>query len=94
MRVATRQARSAFQALGSLVEREATRPLCGELKWLAAKLGQARDSEVLFGRLSSHLAAVPRILVIGPVEARLNDRFTAELGRAPAGELKALDGQR
>jgi len=36
MRVATRRARSALQAFGGIIERDATRPLCAELKWLAA----------------------------------------------------------
>lgn len=94
MRVATRRARSAFQAFGSIVDREATRPMCGELKWLAAELGQARDTEVLFGQLSSDLAAVPRILVVGPVGARIDGHFTAEVDRAAATVLKTLDGQR
>ena len=40
MRVATRRARSALQAFGEIIERERTRPLCEELKWLAAELGQ------------------------------------------------------
>jgi CHAD domain-containing protein len=43
MRVATRRARSALQAFGTIIDRDATRPLCAELKWLAAALGQARD---------------------------------------------------
>ncbi len=44
MRVATRRARSALEAFGGIIDRETTRPLCAELKWLAAMLGQARDS--------------------------------------------------
>jgi len=59
MRIATRRARSTLQAFGRVVEREATRPLCAELKWLAAVLGQARDAEVLQDRLASDLAAIP-----------------------------------
>ena len=39
MRVATRRARSALQAFGEIVDRERTRPLCDELKWLATVLG-------------------------------------------------------
>ena len=59
MRVASRRARSALQAFGSIIDREATRPLCAELKWLAATLGQARDSEVMRDRLTADLAAIP-----------------------------------
>ena len=51
MRVATRRARSVLQAFGGVINRDTTRPLCAELRWLAAELGQARDAEVLLARL-------------------------------------------
>lgn len=94
MRVATRRARSALQAFGSIIDREATRPLCAELKWLAATLGQARDGEVMLDRLTADLAAIPPTLVIGPVEARITSHFTAELAQAGKTALAALDGPR
>ena len=94
MRVATRRARSALQAFGSIIDRDATRPLCAELKWLAAALGPARDGEVLLARLTADLAAIPPALVAGPAEARITDRFTAELAQAGRSALAALDGQR
>ena len=94
MRVATRRARSALQAFGGIIEREATRPLCAELKWLAAALGPARDGEVLLARLTGELAAIPPALVAGPVQARITDCFTAGLAQAGQTALAALDGQR
>ena len=94
MRVATRRARSALQAFGGIIEREATRPLCAELKWLAAALGPARDGEVLLARLTADLAATPPALVAGPVQARITDCFTAGLAQAGQTALAALDGQR
>ena len=94
MRVATRRARSALQAFGQIIEREATRPLCDELKWLAAELGQARDGEVLLARLTAGLSALPPALVAGPVGDRLTGYFTAELARAGQAALRALDGRR
>jgi len=94
MRVATRRARSAMQAFGSIIDREATRPLCAELKWLAATLGQARDSEVMLHRLTADLTAIPPTLVTGPVEARITAHFTAELAQAGKTALAALDGRR
>jgi len=94
MRVASRRARSALQAFGTIIEREATRPLCAELKWLAAALGPARDTEVLLARLTADLAAVPAALVAGPVQARITAHFTAELAQAGQTALRALDGQR
>jgi CHAD domain-containing protein len=94
MRVATRRARSALQAFGGVIDRDMTRPLCAELKWLAAELGQARDTEVLLARLTAELAAIPAALVVGPVQARITAHFTAELTQARRAALNALDGQR
>ena len=94
MRVATRRARSALQAFGGVIDRDTTRPLCAELKWLAAELGQARDTEVLLARLTADLAAIPAALVVGPVQARITAHFTAELTQARRAAVNALDGQR
>ncbi len=94
MRVATRRERSALQAFGGMIERDVTRPLCAELKWLAAALGQARDTEVLLARLIAELAAISPALVTGPVQARITAHFTAELAQARQTALAALDGQR
>jgi CHAD domain-containing protein len=94
MRVATRRARSALQAFGSIIDKEATRPLREELKWLALTLGQARDTEVMLDRLRTGLADIPAALVAGPVEARITAHFTAELAQAGKTAVAALDGRR
>ena len=94
MRVASRRARSALQAFRDIIDRETTRPLCEELKWLAVTLGQARDTEVMLDRLNATLAAIPPALVVGPVEARVTGHFTAELARAGRIAVAALDGRR
>ena len=94
MRVATRRARSALQAFGTIIDREATRPLCAELKWLAGALGAARDGEVMLARLTADLAVIPPALVAGPVQDRITGRFTAGLAQAAQTALAALDGQR
>jgi CHAD domain-containing protein len=94
MRVATRRARSAMQAFGSIIDREATGPLCEELRWLGVTLGQARDTEVMLDRLKACLAGIPPALVAGPVEVRVTAHFTAELARAGKTAVAALDGRR
>src|ERR1700722_11404473 len=94
MRVATRRTRSALQAFGRIIDREGTRPLGDELKWLAAALGQARDTEVMRDLLEASLAGIPPALVVGPVEARIAAHFTAELARASKAAVAALDGRR
>ena len=94
LRVATRRTRSALQAFGRIIDREATGPLSDELKWLAAALGQARDTEVMRDLLEASLAGIPPALVVGPVEARIAAYFTAELARAGEAAVAALDGRR
>jgi CHAD domain-containing protein len=94
MRVASRRARSVLQAFGTIIDRETTRPVCAQLKWLAATLGQARDTEVLQARLTADLAAVSPALVIGPVQARITAHFAAQLTQARQTALDTLDGQR
>ncbi|MCK7626898.1 CYTH and CHAD domain-containing protein [Streptomyces sp. RS10V-4] len=94
MRVATRRLRSAFRSYGAVLDRAATDPLGGELRWLAAELGAGRDQEVLAGRLTSALAGVDRPLRMGPVAGRL--RAWSARSRAGARDrvLGALDGPR
>jgi CHAD domain-containing protein len=94
MRVATRRARSVLQAFGQVIDREVTRPLGEELRWLAAGLGRPRDSEVLQARLTAGLAAIPAALVVGPVQARISAHFTTEYAQAREAALQALDGRR
>jgi CHAD domain-containing protein len=94
MRVAARRARSTLQAFGAVVDREATRPLTEELRWLGITLGQARDCEVMRDRLTGELTAIAPALVTGPVAERLATHFAAELDQAGKVSLAALDGPR
>ncbi len=55
MRVAARRLRSGLKVFGPLLEADRTTPLRGELAWLAAVLGEARDGEVLRDRLLNDL---------------------------------------
>ncbi|MEU0075675.1 CYTH and CHAD domain-containing protein [Streptomyces sp. NPDC006332] len=71
MRVACRRLRSVLRSYRSVLDRAATDPVRGELKWLAGELGGERDHEVLQERLDAGLGALPRELVLGPVTARL-----------------------
>lgn len=57
MRVATRRLRSALTTFNPLFASEVVRPLRGELKWLAGKLGAARDAEVMRDRITEAVAS-------------------------------------
>lgn len=94
MRVATRRMRSALQAFGDVIERDATRGLTTELKWLAGELGAARDLEVLRARVSAAVEALPADDVLGPVAARVARYFAPRQGEARAARLAALDSDR
>jgi CHAD domain-containing protein len=94
MRVATRRMRSALQAYHRVVERERTRHLTDELKWLASVLGEARDLEVLDARISGALAELPAELVLGPVQAQVTRYFAGRRATAHHGVLDALNGDR
>jgi CHAD domain-containing protein len=93
-RVATRRMRSALQAYGAVIDRERTRALADELKWLAGMLGAARDVEVMQARISAALDDVPDDLVLGPVRAQLTRYFAAREASAREELLAALDGER
>ena len=94
LRVATRRARSALQAYGKLIERDQTRHLTDELKWLAAVAGEARDLEVLRDRFTHALTAQPVENALGPVQSRLAAWFAPRQAGARKRLLDALDSPR
>lgn len=94
MRVATRRMRSALQAFGAVVERDDTRELTDELKWLAGVLGEARDLEVLRARFADAVGALDRELVLGPVQAQLTRHFAPLEAAAHEAAVAALDSER
>ena len=94
MRVATRRMRSALQAFGAIVDRDDTRQLTDELKWLAGVLGEARDLEVLRDRFENAVAALDDELVLGPVKAQLTRHFAPLEAAAHEASVAALDSDR
>lgn len=94
MRVATRRARSALQAYGRVIERDLTRALTDELKWLAGVLGAARDLEVLRDRVLAVAASQPAENVLGPVQARIEKWFAPRQAQARSELLTALASDR
>ncbi|WP_309114998.1 CYTH and CHAD domain-containing protein [Saccharothrix sp.] len=94
MRVATRRMRSALQAFGQVVERDETRALTDELKWIAGVLGEARDAEVLRAAFEAHVADLPGELVLGAVPAQLTRYFAPREEQAHQAAVTALDSRR
>ncbi|MDQ4009581.1 MAG: CYTH and CHAD domain-containing protein [Actinomycetota bacterium] len=94
MRVAARRMRSALQAFGRVLDRDSTRELTEELKWVAGELGGARDAEVMAERFAAILAEFPDELKLGPVDAALTRSFERRQADARAVALAALDSER
>ncbi|WP_405799440.1 CHAD domain-containing protein [Streptomyces sp. NBC_01506] len=94
LRVATRRMRSAFRTYKKVLDREVTRPIGAELKWLAGELGVDRDQEVLAERLTASVDAHDTTLLLGPVHARLRIWDAAGRTDARAGTLAVLDSAR
>ena len=90
MRVATRRLRSALSTFAPLFDKDVVRPLRGELRWLAAELGAARDAEVMRDRvraelesegaeLSVHVGADAALTELDEAYRTAHDRVLAEL---------------
>ncbi|MEV0426691.1 CYTH and CHAD domain-containing protein [Micromonospora sp. NPDC050495] len=91
MRVATRRLRSTLRTFRGLWDRRESAALRAELRWLGGHLGAVRDTQVLAARLADAVHAEPDELVLGPVAARIAERFAADLASA-LDELRAALG--
>jgi inorganic triphosphatase YgiF len=94
LRVAARRMRSALQAYGKIVDRDATRALTDELKWVGGELSAARDSEVIEQRLTEVLGGLPEELVLGPVAAHITRTMQRRRSDGQQSALAALDSDR
>ncbi|MDQ3764749.1 MAG: CYTH and CHAD domain-containing protein [Actinomycetota bacterium] len=94
LRVAARRMRSALQAFGRVIDRDRTRELTVELKWMAGELSGARDAEVMAGRFAAMLADLPEELVLGPVAAAVTRSFERRQAEARQVALAALNSDR
>jgi CHAD domain-containing protein len=65
MRVASRRLRSALRTFAPVLQRAQVRPVADELRWLAGRLGEARDAEVLRDRLREQGAAAGEEVAAG-----------------------------
>ena len=94
MRVTTRRLRSTFQSFGKILRADDTKHLTGELRWLGHVLGDARDHEVLSGHIQAQLKQAPVELVMGPVQARVQEHFAPLGAQSRQDLLAALDSGR
>lgn len=94
LRVAARRMRSALQAYGKVIDRDATRAVTDELKWLGGELATARDSEVIEAHLTETITHLPDELVMGQVAAQITRSMQRRRAAGQKAALAALDSQR
>ncbi|TDC40734.1 CYTH and CHAD domain-containing protein [Micromonospora sp. KC213] len=94
MRVAIRRLRATLRTFRGLWDRPESGELRAELRWLGAQLGAVRDAQVMAARLETAVHAEPPELVLGPVAARIAERFAADAATALDGLGRAFDSDR
>jgi CHAD domain-containing protein len=94
MRVAIRRLRSTLRTFRGLWDPARSEGLRSELKWLATRLGNVRDGQVMSAALNGAVHGEPPELVAGPVAARLQRRLAGETLPAQEALRETLDGPR
>jgi len=94
MRTTTRRLRSALQSFTRFFSHSEAEQLTGELRWLGAVLGEARDAEVLAAHLVARLGQLNAEQVVGPVADRITGHFASIGAHAQAKIAEALDSPR
>jgi CHAD domain-containing protein len=94
MRTTTRRLRSTLQSFARFFSSSETGPLTGELRWLGAVLGEARDAEVIAAHLAARLRELSAEEVVGPIAARVTGHFAGIGAEAKAKIAEALDSPR
>jgi CHAD domain-containing protein len=94
LRLATLRMRAALRVYGRVLDRDRTRALTGELRWLGRRLGPARDTEVRIELLRARVSELPTELVLGPVDGRITRYFAPIERGAEQAVRKTLRGRR
>ena len=94
MRVAARRLRSALGTFRRVLDRDATKEVAAELRWLGRQLSPARDTEVLEKLLLEDVDGQRGELVMGPVKASLTAHFAREEANAREQLVEVLDSPR
>ncbi|SCF42890.1 CHAD domain-containing protein [Micromonospora purpureochromogenes] len=94
MRVAVRRLRATLRTFRGRWDRPRSAALRAELRWLGGQLGAVRDAQVMAARLTDAVRAEPADLVLGPVAARISERFAADLATALDELVRTLDSDR
>jgi len=93
-RVAVRRLRSTIRVFADLFDAEQAARLEEELVWWAGLLGAVRDLDILTQRQQALLAELPAELILGPVEATIQEELAVQRKQAMDDMLEALNSER
>jgi inorganic triphosphatase YgiF len=91
-RVALRRLRSTIRSFVDFFDADQAQHFEADLAWYAGVLAPVRDAEVVPARILAGLSGLPAGLVVGPIQARVQERFAADATRHRADLLSALTG--
>lgn len=94
VRIAARRMRSALASYAPTLRAGSTRDLRAELRWLGEVLAPARDAQVIRERLLGQVGEQPDVLVLGPVQRRIDDELRVAFQSGRQSALDELDGAR
>jgi CHAD domain-containing protein len=93
-RVAVRRLRSTIRVFADLFDAEQAERLEEELVWWAGLLGAVRDMDILTQRQQALLAELPAELILGPVEATIQEELAVQRKQGIDDMLEGLNSER
>jgi CHAD domain-containing protein len=94
MRIAARRIRSALTTYSPVLDGDSVDGVREDLRWLGQVLGEARDAQVLRGRLLERLATQRPQDIVGPVAQQIDAAFHAAYTSGRQAALRALKSER
>jgi len=94
MRIAARRIRSALTTYSPVLDGDSVDGIREDLRWLGQVLGEARDAQVLRGRLLERLATQRPQDIVGPVAQQIDATFHAAYTSGRQAALRALKSER
>ena len=93
-RVASRRLRSTLRTFAPMFDAEQATRLDEELRWYAGLLGEVRDAQVLYRRLTGMIAEIEEADRLGPVQARVDVHLRSQIAKSWQVLGEELNGDR
>ena len=93
-RVASRRLRSTLRTFAPMFDAVQATRLDEELRWYAGVLGEVRDAQVLYRRLTGMIAELDDSIRLGPVQARVDVLLRGQIAKSWQALSEELTGER